>query len=58
MKDLIESLKLTNLNTLTEIEELLLSIKDYSPEYYLIKKLNVDSYIDASEKIYEYLKDN
>lgn len=56
MKQLIRSLNLNKENTQTEIEEALLKIRDFSPEYYSLQRMNCDSFVEASIEIYEYLQ--
>lgn len=55
MKDLIRSLNITKSDDLIDIEEKLLDIPDFSSDYYLVKKLNSNSYVEAALEIYEYL---
>ena len=56
MKDLINALGITEDNSLSEIEEILLGVRDFSPEYYLIKKLNCDSPGERVVKIYNHIR--
>ena len=58
MKNIIEYFKFTKVTTAIEIEEKLLSIPDYSSNYYSIKRMNCNSYFEAAETIYNYLQNN
>ncbi len=58
MEQLIKNLKLTKENTQIEIEQLLLNTQDFSQNYYLIKRMNTNSYAEAAEKIYKELQSN
>jgi hypothetical protein len=57
MKELIRNLRLTKENTQAEIEQALLDVPDFSSDYYAIKKMNCDSYVNAAIEIYNHLQD-
>jgi hypothetical protein len=55
MNDLIRSLNITKETSLSDIEQLLLDVPDFSPNFHRIKGMNVESWYDAAVKIYNHL---
>jgi len=55
MDKLIKNLNITTDDSLSTIEELLISIPPYSPNYQLIIKLGISDYSELAIKIFNYV---